>query len=435
VAEHAHTGCNTGRAMRRSFFLLAFPLLLLAPACQEGGRSSKTTARGPEADSEASGNGGAGKGSNRGGSALEDSAPADPAPSGPPRIDFVGRFNMTDANAPICGWPGCRIVARFEGTRVSARMQEITESWMSGGPSEWDVAIDGQLQSKLVMAAGTKDYELATGLNPGVHVVELYKRNEGQTGATQFHGYDFGDGKLLPPPGRHVRKIEIIGDSAAAGFGVEGVGQTQESMCPGLQYAAKWQNFRKSFGARLGQALKAEVNGTVYSGKGMVKNIWRPDKQTMPLLFPLAVPTDEHTPWDFAAYLPDVVVVMIGGNDFAIGQPQDDGAPSLAQFTSTYDGFIVTVRQKYPDAHVFLATSPSVSDAEPPNRGSRTNVKDGVDGVVARRNGAGDARVYAVTPTVATKEELTGCEGHGSPEFHQRVANELVPIIRGKTGW
>lgn len=208
------------------------------------------------------------------------SAPPDPEPSGPPRIDFIGRFDTREPASPTCGWPGCRIVARFEGTGVSARLEEITESWMEGGPSEWDVTIDGQLRPKLVMTAGTKDYVLATELPRGVHVVELYKRNEAQTGLTRFHGYDFGDGTLLAPPGRHVRKIEIIGDSQPAAFGVDGVGQGP--MCPGFTWAAQWQDFHKSFGARLGEGLSAEVSGTVYSGKGIVKNVWHPDKETMP---------------------------------------------------------------------------------------------------------------------------------------------------------
>lgn len=363
----------------------------------------------------------------------QSSAPPDPEPSGPPRIDLIGRFDTRDPATPTCGWPGCRIVARFEGTRVAARLEEVTESWMDGGPSEWDVTIDGQLQAKLVMAAGTKDYVLATELPRGVHVVELYKRNEAQTGLTRFHGYDFGDGTLLAPPGRHVRKIEIIGDSQPAAFGVDGVGQGP--MCPGLNYAAKWQDFHKSFGARLGEGLSAEVSGTVYSGKGIVKNVWHPDKETMPKLFPRALPTDESSTWDFGAYVPDVVVIMIGGNDFAVGQPVDEGPATLAQFTDAYDAFVVTIREKYADAHLFLVTSPSVSDAEPPSRGARTNVLAGIDTVVTRRHDAGDTRVYAVTPPVAVDTELTGCEGHGSPAFHQRLAKDLMPIIREKTGW
>jgi hypothetical protein len=304
---------------------------------------------------------------------------------------------------------------------------------MTGGPSEWDVAIDGQWQPKLVMGRAATTYALATNLPAGVHVVELYKRSEAQTGTTQFLGYDFGNGTLLAPPVRRARRIEIIGDSEAAAFGVEGVGQGP--MCPDFNYAAKWQNFRRSFGTRLADALQAEIVGTVYSGKGMVKNIWHPDKDTMPILFPRADPVDDVSVWNFAEYVPDVVVIMIGGNDFAIGQPVDEGPATLAAFTDAYDAFVANLRAKYAAVHVFLATSPSVSDADPPNRKSRTNVMAGIEGVVTRRRGAGDAKVYSVTPAVALPSELTGCEGHGSPEFHQRVANELEPIIREKARW
>lgn len=439
--EHEHAKCIDPIAMRRRFLFAIFPsLVLIASACNDGnGTTGPSETVSPAAPSPQ-----AGSGATRDGgtapldAATPDSTPGtspDAEPSGPARVDLVGRFDTRDPAGPKCAWPGCRIVARFKGTSVSARLSEITEDWMMGGPSEWDVSIDGQLLPKIVTTsnAGPKDYVLASGLPDAVHVVELYKRSEAQNGTTQFLGYDLGGGELLAPPVRKARKIEIIGDSQPAAFGVEGVGQGP--MCPGLNYAAQWQNFRKSFGAKLGEGLNAEVFGTVYSGKGMVKNIWHPDPFTMPMLFPRTLPTDPNSAWDFSTYVPDVVIIMMGGNDFAVGQPADTGPATLAQFTDAYDAFVVTVRQKYPAAHVFLVTSPSVSDEQPPDRYSRTNVMAGIDGVVSRRHGAGDTKVYSATPPVAAPSELTGCEGHGSPQFHQRVANDLAPLIRAKTGW
>jgi hypothetical protein len=305
---------------------------------------------------------------------------------------------------------------------------------MLGGPSEWDVTIDGVLSPKLVMQMGTNDYVLGTDLAPGEHVVELYKRSEAQNGTTQFLNYDFGDGTLLAPPPRRVRKIEFVGDSQPAAFGIEGVNQ-YPNPCPGLEYAAQWQNFHRSMGALLAERLIANVNGTVYSGKGLVKDIWRPDTDTMPKLFPRALPVDPSSPWDFSTYIPDAVLIMIGGNDFAIGQPEDDGPATLADFTDTYEAFVVDIRSKYPNAHVFLVTSPSVYDDMPEGRQTRTNVMTAIDTVVKRRAAANDSRVYAVTPPIATPDELTGCDGHGSPAYHQRVAKDLEPIVRAKTGW
>jgi hypothetical protein len=122
---------------------------------------------------------------------------------------------------------------------------------------------------------------------------------------------------------------EFVGDSQPAGFGIEGVGPD----CPGPDRAAQYQNFHGSLSARLGEVLDADLHGTIYSGKGFVRNISRPDTETMPLIYSRANPVDPTSVWDFSRFVPDVIVVMMGGNDFAIGQPVDDG-PRRSQRSS-----------------------------------------------------------------------------------------------------
>lgn len=280
-----------------------------------------------------------------------------------------------------------------------------------------------------MLQAGAKDYELAKGLPSGKHVVELYKRSEAQNGVTQFLGFDFGAGKLLAPPVRPKRKIEMIGDSAVAGFGIEGVGQGPD--CPGADWGANYQNFHKSFAANLATTFEADLHGTVYSGKGFARNIWRPDKDTFGKIYPRSNPLDADSTYNLASWVPDVVVIMGGGNDFALGQPEDDGPASLDEFTEAYAALVDTLRAAYPEALIVLAVSPSVSDAEPEGREGRTNVKKGIAAIVAK----GDARVVSAEPPVASSAELTACNGHGNPTFHVRVANDLAAVIRDKIGW
>lgn len=356
-----------------------------------------------------------------------------PQDAGPPAVRFIGRFDTRDPAAPTCGFPGCRIIANFSGTQVTVRLDERVESWMEGGPSEWDASIDGVLQPKLVLDLGVKDYVLATGLPSGRHVVELYKRSETQNGYTRFLGYDFGEGTLLPPPLPASRRIEIVGDSAAAGFGIEGVGILPD--CPVPQWAARWQNFHKSFGALLGESLSADLNGTVYSGKGLVRDIWRTDPDTMPIVYVRANPVDASSVFDFASFVPDVIVLMIGGNDFALGKPEDNGPTPLPEFIQATRDLVETFRAHAPHAHVFLTLSPSLSDEQPPGRGSRTNVKTAFDTVALEHAAAADTRVYSVAPPIAAAGELTGCNGHGNPAYHVRVAQQLEVMIKEKTGW
>lgn len=378
------------------------------------------------------------KGPDGGVDAAPDVASTEPdtrVDGGPPEIRFIGRFDTRGAG-PKCGWAGCRILARFEGTSVSVVLEELVQSWMAGAPSEWDVSIDGSITEKLVMIPGTNTYTLAAGLPPGVHEVELYKRSEAQNGVTRFLSFDFGEGTLLEPPPRSSRRIEIVGDSSAAGFGVEGVGYPNND-CPGLDESAMWQNFRKSFGALLGETFDAEVFGTVYSGKGMVKNIWRPDTQTMPVVFLRAEPTDMASTYDFA-WQPDVVIVMIGGNDFDEGKPDEEGGRGPAspeQFTDAYRAFVGLLREKYPSAHIFLSVSPSLTNAYPPGRNIRTNVTNATTSIALERISAGDMQVHAFSPTVAPAYELTACNGHGTPAFHTRVASEFAAQVSQKLGW
>jgi lysophospholipase L1-like esterase len=368
-----------------------------------------------------------------GGATVPPSHDPDPDP-GPPAVQLIGRFDTRDPAGPLAAWPGGRIIARFSGASVSARLHEQVEDWMHGTPSEWDVIVDGALQPKLVTSAGeTKDYVLATGLPRGEHVVELYRRTEAQTGLTQFLGFDFGDGALLPPPPRKARRIEVIGDSAATGLGVEGAAVGPD--CPGVEWAARWENFHESFGALLGEALDAEVMGTAYSGKGMVKDIWPEDKDTMPIIFPRANPIDTQSSWDSHAYVPQLVLVTIGGNDFAIGQPVDEGPATPEDFTNTYDAFVVMLRARYPEAEILLIASASLSDSEPPGRNTRTNVVAGIAQVLSRRQAAGDTHVDSFAPNLASASELTGCDSHGNPALHQRIAVEVGVRVRSLLAW
>ncbi len=367
-------------------------------------------------------------------------APGDPSDdppgdvdTGPPAVRFIGRFDTRDPQAPLAAWPGARIIANFRGTGVSVQLEELTLDWQEGGPSEMDVAIDGAWH-RLVLELGTHTYDLAGELAPGVHQVELYRSTEAQNGFTRFLGFDFGEGELLAPPRRKDHRIEVIGDSASSGFGVLGVGLGPN--CPGFDWAAKYQDFRLAWGARLGERLAAEVHGTVYSGKGIVRNIWREDTLTMPRIYPRANPFDPDSTYDLSSYVPQVLLMMLGGNDFMVGLPVDDGPLAPEVFQAALDDFVGVLRAAYPATDIILVLSPtSLYTAESGPVEVRGYVQQSMVGVYEARRAAGDLHIHYVEPTPATPEELTGCNGHGSPEFHERLAAELEQFVRGITGW
>jgi hypothetical protein len=351
--------------------------------------------------------------------------------AGPPHVQRIGRFDERPNDGPKCGWPACRVIARFDGTAVSVRLGEEAELT---GPSEWDVAVDGAWKTPhLVLAPGAQTYELAKDLPAGVHTVELYRRTEGQNGVTQLLGFDFHGGTLLAPPARKQRHLEIIGDSDVSGFGYEGSLGANCASAP--VWSSRFENFRGAWGERLAQKLDAELNATVYSGKGFYFNIWRPDTDTIGVLYPRSNPVDPTGVFDLQSFVPDVEVVSIGGNDYNIGQPQDFGPAPLDGVTAKARDLTATLRKAYPRAHIFLMAYAVLTDEYPPGRERRTNIETALRTVTSEHNAAGDARVYFVAPPPSVDSELTACDGHGGPEYHERIAAFMASQIAAKAGW
>ena len=411
--------------------LVALILLAASASCRQGGGASGGGS-GPGTDPSPPPAGPGGTSPSTPGDPSSGGASEPPAPEpGVPAVQLVGRFDERDPAGPKCGWPGCRVIARFWGTEVSARL--VDDSGESG-PSEWDVAIDGRWSSaKLVLSRTARDYVLARDLPRGKHTVELYKRTEGQDGVTQFLGFDFAGGSLLPPPPRKTRRLEIVGDSDVAGFGYEGALGADCTTAP--KWWARFENFRAAWGERLAQKLDAELNAVVFSGKGFYFNIWRPDLETIGVLYPRSNPIDPTSTFDRSTFVPDVEVVSIGGNDYNMGQPEDTGPAPLDGFTQKARELTSELRTSYPQAHIFLMAYAVLTDEYPPGRLRRTNVETALKTVVKEHEDAGDARVYFVAPPPSVPAELTACDGHGGPEYHERIAQFMAETIAAKAGW
>lgn len=335
---------------------------------------------------------------------------------------FVGRFDTTDPAGPKASWPGTRILARFDGTKVSVKLKEHAEDWMEGAPSYWEVRLDKGTWTPIAMIADEQphDFELASDLPAGPHEVEIYKRSETQTGITQFLGFDFHGGRSLPSPEHQLRKIEVIGDSFASGFGVENI-TAPDTDCDGPDWAGRWENFRKSWGAILGETFDAEVHGIVYSAKGLIHNDWPTDDDPLRDYYDRADPNPEiassNPPlFDLTSWIPDVIVMTQGSGD-----------GGGAEFRAAYRDFVVNrLRARGPNTHIFMGIV---------SAGNREAVADISESIVAERAAVGDLKMHAFMAKPWTWDEVTACNGHGTPAWHQRIADEIGALIRENVGW
>ena len=319
-------------------------------------------------------------------------------PEGDPAIHWVGRHDASDPAAVRMSWSGSGFVVRFDGSGVAVSLDDQA-GFMT-------VVVDGEVQPTLTTTPGMQTYPLAADLPPGRHVVELYRRTEGNQGTTVVHDVTL-DGELLAPPSVE-RRIEIIGDSISAGYGNEGVDP--------CDFTPDTENHYLTYGAVAARELGAEVHTIAWSGKGMVHNFGGDTNEPMPEIYDRTIAA-EPGDWTFA-WQPDAVVVNLGTNDFST-----DNDPTEEMFVTAYIAFVEHLRDVYPDAFILVVT-PSLFGLDLP-------VVEGYLGdIVAQVNDPNVA--YANINAVWMG---SGCNGHPNVATHAGMAANLVTELEAHLGW
>ena len=320
-------------------------------------------------------------------------------------IHYLGRFDWSAPGVARFEWSGSGFFARFQGTGVSASLGGV------GG--KLAVIIDDGAPV-VVTSDGTEGVvSLASGLAQGEHRVELYRRPEASLGEMRFGGLTVSGGTLVASPPPFARRIEFIGDSITAGYGNEGA----DKSCS-FSYAT--ENEHLTYAAIAARELLAEHHTIAWSGIGMYRAYGETTSTNqMPVLYERTLPSQAGSQWDFTQWIPDVVVIDLGTNDFSKGDP---GAPYVA----AYLDFVVKLRGRYPQAHVFCAIGPMENSSA---------FKTAVQTIVSTRNTAGDPLVHFLEFVNQDGSLGYGCDWHPSLATHRQMAGTLVPAIKTVTGW
>ena len=322
-----------------------------------------------------------------------------------PNIQYIGRFDLTTPAAPAFDWSYCCISAKFQGTSCSVKL---------GGTSKYfDLYVDGVKTGSIKSAnGGVETLPVASGLADGVHSVALYRRDEASKGLNTFQGFVLDSGKaLVAPDARPCRKLEFIGDSFTCGYGDEAAFGTSFS------YAT--ENACITYAAQMANHYNADCMMTAWSGKGMVRN-YGAAGQTSPDPMPYyyartcgSVATNNYA----FTWQPDVVVVVLGINDFSTSPN-----PSQAQYVGGYSNFVKTLRGHYPNADIICTYLSSMA-------GSASSY---IQTVV---NTSGDSKVHfaSVSYTLVNPTDL-GSDWHPNASGQTKIANAFIPVFDGIMG-
>jgi lysophospholipase L1-like esterase len=341
-------------------------------------------------------------------------------------VQFIGRFDTTDAVGPRTAWPGARIVARFDGTDVDVKLTQT--DGFSGGPTYFNIILGGAFAGTFSVT-GTQTVKIASGLAAGAHTIEIEKRTEAPFGTVRFEGFTFAGGAgLLAPPVRLARKLEFLGDSTIDGYGIDGSRTAGAANYCGADLAPPNLNdVRKSVAWKTASDLSAELNVLGYSGKGIARNEDGQVLDLFPTIYARALPDVAGNVWGFASFVPDVVVVSLGGSDYS----GDPNGTFPGNFGAKYADLVAYIRARYGAApYVFL----TVWSQHKSYNNVRESIGAAIDAAIAGRP-AGERTSKFVFPEADPVLDETGCQYHANPAHHAAMAALLVAEIKAVTGW
>lgn len=262
------------------------------------------------------------------------------------RIRITGRVK-NEGDSVTVYWSGTSILVRFSGPELNAKLKD------ERGDNYFNIIIDGDSVNYIRLDTIKRYYQLASGLEPREHTVELVKRTEWSMGKTWFYGMEVMGSLLdLPPP--HKRKIEFFGNSITAGYAIE-------DYTGGDSWDSIYTNNYYTYGAITARHFNADYYGTVKSGIGILIS-WFP--LIMPEMYDRLDPEDSLSKWDFNRVVPDVVVINLFQNDsWLVHNPEHPSfkqrfgtrPPDEKTIISAYRSFVEKIRKAYPNAHIICA--------------------------------------------------------------------------------
>ncbi|MES1158221.1 MAG: SGNH/GDSL hydrolase family protein [Haliangium ochraceum] len=354
-----------------------------------------------------------------------------------PNIQYVGRVTFTNPKQPRFDLGATSISARFNGTAVAVSLKD--EFRYGKYVNAYDAVVDGAVVAKVVPQMGVDKYVIANALPDGEHLVTLVRRTEAAAGAAWFVGFSFA-GQILSPPPRPTRRIEFIGDSITAGAGAEAANNAPACSGPPDGWGLLVENGYRAYGPVVARQLNAEWHVVGVSGIGLMRNYSNMyDARTMPQVYDLYYPElmdsagkMDQPRWDATqrmAWTPDAVVIGLGTNDFGAGDMTDTTQPyphpelTAAAFSAEYVKFVATLRGYYPNAHIFVVSSPVLA-----NPSLEAGLKMTEDHFAA----AGDNKVHHF---LFTRVSGLGCGTHPNADQHAALAQALAPAIKDALAW
>lgn len=261
-----------------------------------------------------------------------------PISAADPAFRYEGRFDTSDAAAPVVIWQGSRIAIDFDGDSLALRFDAVK------GQVFFDATIDGKT-TRVDLREGTA-VEGATfqGLGAGRHQLALFKRSEAAAGTVAFRGVTIADGAGVHAPAvpDYAMRMKFFGDSITAGANNEdGVEDQWDDRAT--------HNNAKSYAAMTAAAFAADYRNIAVSGMGICEGY---ASFTTNQIWDRVHPSPDSARADLTTWIPDIIFVNYGENDDSFTKSVNRPFPKA--FAKEYVAVVRSMRATWPTARIVL---------------------------------------------------------------------------------
>jgi hypothetical protein len=254
-------------------------------------------------------------------------------------VSIEGRFQALGDGSVVQAYPGVLTRIRFNGSKlvmfVSASTDDVSID-VSQNKKEWEFVALRKGEQSVVLFDG--DF--------GNHEVVVNRRVEAWQGVMTIHWFESDGTGIVPPAEMSALRLLFIGDSITCGASAD--------IRPGWpETGAVTSNGRLAYGKLIASELGAQCHLVSYGGRGVVRD-WQANRRTnnAPDFYELALPDDPNAVWDHGQFIPDLVSICLGTNDFSRGIPDQD------EWVNAYTELVRKILRDAPESQVVLLESP-----------------------------------------------------------------------------
>jgi lysophospholipase L1-like esterase len=334
-------------------------------------------------------------------------------------ISYSGAFIPIN-NSMIFAYSGCN----FNFKTNSKNLILFLKDFSTDEQNNYVKILVNQKDTLLKLFSNVNKYDISKLLTEEESVVKIFKLTEASVGKIEFEGLKIDENSDLLPFILPKNKIVWIGNSVTCGYGNEVSIYGPPKGNPNTGFHSKNQNNFIAWGSVASRICNSQSIQLCFSGKGLYRNFDGSTELLMHQLIQKAIPQEGLDLIPTTVIAP-IYVIHAGTNDFGYEGVNPQFKVDSALFISGLHKVFKIIQTWNPSANVIVVSSNMISDFYPKNGNKR--LKTYLNSAIQQFS---NSFLKFHFLELAVQKEPYGENWHPSSLEHQRMANQIVPILQ-----